>query len=249
MIKRILLTVVILSMSVICLTAQDYERRYNLLVSQVGPAGVGVETLLDNWARAEKDNDKMLTARFHYYLLKSQSSEIVTRPERKYLGTEPVLTLKDSTGADVYYFEVLKYDDELFREAVAAVDWAIEVYPDRLQLRFMKINAYVSYERESPDMALANLIALASDFMPPGSFFVFTTQSPSPALSLFLAPNHPSSRTSISTPRFFALSASETIFWRLKLNIIASQLLITIGRSAFLCLPLTILLLTKLCIF
>ena len=164
MIKRILLTVVILSMSVICLTAQDYERRYNLLVSQVGPAGVGVETLLDNWARAEKDNDKMLTARFHYYLLKSQSSEIVTRPERKYLGTEPVLTLKDSTGADVYYFEVLKYDDELFREAVAAVDRAIEVYPDRLQLRFMKINAYVSYERESPDMALANLIALASDF-------------------------------------------------------------------------------------
>ena len=40
----------------------------------------------------------------------------------------------------------------------------VTVYPDRLELRFMKINAYVSYERESPDMALANLIALASDF-------------------------------------------------------------------------------------
>ena len=57
MIKRILSAVLILSMSVICLRAQDYERRYNLLVSQVGPAGVGVETLLDNWAKAEKDND------------------------------------------------------------------------------------------------------------------------------------------------------------------------------------------------
>ena len=164
MIKRMMLAAVLLSVSVMCLKAQDYERRYNLLVSQVGPAGVGVETLLDNWARADQDNDKMLTARFHYYLAKSQSSEVVARSERKYLGIDPVLALKDSTGTDVYYFEVLKYDDELFREAMAAVDRAVEVYPERLEMRFMKINAYISYERESPDMALANLIALASDF-------------------------------------------------------------------------------------
>lgn len=144
--------------------AQDYERKYNLLVERVGPCGVGVETLLDNWAKAEQDNDRMLTARFNFWLTKGQGTEVVARPEKRYLGMEAVLALKDSTGADVYYHEVLKYDDECFREAIASVDRAIAMYPERLDFRFMKANAYVSYERESPDMALANLLSLINDF-------------------------------------------------------------------------------------
>lgn len=165
MTKRILTTLaVILTALQMTAQTQDFERRYNLLVSQVGPAGVGIETLINNWAKADQDNDRMLTARFHYYLTKAQSTEVVTRQTKKYLGMDPVLTLKDSTGADVFYFQVLVYDDELFREAIDAVDRAIEVYPERLDFRFMKTNAYVSYERESPDIALANLIGLTNDF-------------------------------------------------------------------------------------
>lgn len=144
--------------------AQDYERRYNVLVEKVGPSGVGVETVIDSWAKAEPDNDRMLSAKFHFWLAKGQDSEIVTKNTRKYLGMDPVLTLKDSTGNDVCYFQVLKYDDECFREAIAAVDRAISMYPERLDFRFMKANAYISYEKESPDMALANLISLANDF-------------------------------------------------------------------------------------
>lgn len=144
--------------------AQDYERKYNLLVERVGPAGVGVETLLDNWAKAEQDSDKMLAAKFNYWLAKGQGSEVVAKSQKKYLGMDAVLALKDSTGADVYYFEVLKYDDECFREAISAVDRAIAMYPERLDFRFMKANSYVSYERESPDMALANLLSLVNDF-------------------------------------------------------------------------------------
>ena len=144
--------------------AQDYERKYNILVERVGPAGVGVETVLNNWAEAEPDSPVMLAAKFHFWLAKGQSSEVVAKPEKKYLGMDPVISLKDSTGADVYYFEVLRYDDECFRESIAAVDRAIAVYPERLDFRFMKSNAYISYERESPDMALANLVALVNDF-------------------------------------------------------------------------------------
>lgn len=144
--------------------AQDYERKYNLLVERVGPAGVGVETLLDNWAKAEQDSDKMLAAKFNYWLAKGQGSEVVAKSQKKYLGMDAVLALKDSTGTDVYYFEVLKYDDECFREAISAVDRAIAMYPERLDFRFMKANSYVSYERESPDMALANLLSLVNDF-------------------------------------------------------------------------------------
>ena len=166
MIKRIFMTLAAL-LTVLHMAAQtqDFERRYNLLVSQVGPAGVGIETLINNWAKADQDNDRMLTAKFHYYLTKAQRTEVVTKETKKYLGTDPVLSLKDSTGADVFYFQVLAYDDELFREAINAVDRAIEVYPERLDFRFMKTNAYVSYERESPDIALANLIGLTNDFV------------------------------------------------------------------------------------
>ena len=144
--------------------AQDFERKYNLLVERVGPCGVGLETLLDNWAKAEPDNDKMLAAKFNFWLTKGQGTEVVTNTQKKYLGMDAVLALKDSTGADVYYFEVLKYDDECFRQAIASVDRAISMYPERLDFRFMKANAYISYERESPDMALANLLSLVNDF-------------------------------------------------------------------------------------
>ncbi|MBO5942228.1 MAG: hypothetical protein J6Q63_02950 [Bacteroidales bacterium] len=144
--------------------AQDFERKYNLLVERVGPSGVGVGTLLENWAEAQPDNDKMLTAKFNFWLTKGQGTEVVARSQKKYLGMDAMLALKDSTGADVYYFEVLKYDDECFREAVASVDRAIAMYPERLDFRFMKANAYISYERESPDMALANLLSLVNDF-------------------------------------------------------------------------------------
>lgn len=144
--------------------AQDFERKYNLLLERVGPCGVGVETVLENWAEAQPDNDKMLAAKFNFWLTKGQGAEVVARSQKKYLGMDAMLALKDSTGTDVYYFEVLKYDDECFREAIASVDRAIAMYPGRLDFRFMKANAYISYERESPDMALANLLSLVNDF-------------------------------------------------------------------------------------
>ena len=143
----------------------DYLKRYDLLVGRVGPAGVGVETLIDNWEKAEPDNADMLAARFYYYLAKGQDTEMVTRSEAKYLGLAPLLSLKDSTGRDVHYYELIRYDDEMFAKALSYVDKAISLYPERLGFRFMKANAYMSYERENPDMALANLLALVHEYM------------------------------------------------------------------------------------
>ena len=39
-----------------------------------------------------------------------------------------------------------------------------DVCPDRLDFRFLKANAYLSYERESPDMALSCIMALAHEY-------------------------------------------------------------------------------------
>lgn len=164
--KRILLAAA-LALAGFAASAQSeserYEQKYDMLVSRLGPAGVGVETVLDNWEKVDSTNAKMLLGRFSYLFTKAQTSEIVAKSQKKYLGMEPLLTLKDSLGKDVYYFQQNVFDDELYGRAVKAADKAVSVWPDRLDFRFMKANAYIAYEKESPDMALAYLMDLVDE--------------------------------------------------------------------------------------
>lgn len=164
--KRILLAAA-LALAGFAASAQSeserYEQRYDMLVSRLGPAGVGVETVLDNWEKVDSTNAKMLLGRFSYLFTKAQTSEIVAKSQKKYLGMEPLLTLKDSLGKDVYYFQQNVFDDELYGRAAKAADKAVSVWPDRLDFRFMKANAYIAYEKESPDMALAYLMDLVDE--------------------------------------------------------------------------------------
>lgn len=150
-----------LSVSALAQTADRFEQRYDLLVSQFGPAGVGVETVLDNWEKVDSTSYKLLYAKFAFYFTKSQTAEVVTRKEGKYLGMDPMLTLKDSLGNDLHYYQVNVFDDELYGKAMKSIDKAIALYPDMLDNRFLKANAYIAYEKESPDMALPYLLDLA----------------------------------------------------------------------------------------
>lgn len=156
---------IFLLFAVVSASAQSdrYEQRYDLLVSQFGPAGIGIETVLDNWEKVDSTNAKMLMGRFTFLFTKAQSANVVTKTTAKYLGMEPVLTLKDSLGNDVFYYQENVFDDDLYAEALKAADKCIAVWPDRLDFRFMKTNAYIAYEKESPDMALASLMSLIDE--------------------------------------------------------------------------------------
>ncbi len=143
--------------------SERYEQRYELLVSKMGPAGIGVETVLNNWEKVDSTNAKMLLGRFSYLFAKARTSQVITRPENKYLGMDPVISLKDSLGNDVHYYEDSVYDDDLYGQSIKAADKAISIYPDNLDFRFLKANAYIAYEKESPDMALAYLLALVKE--------------------------------------------------------------------------------------
>lgn len=149
--------------------SQRYEQRYDMLVSRVGADGIGVETVLNSWSQVDSTNAKMLLGKFTYYFTKAQSAQVVQKDSRKYLGMEPILTLKDSLGNDVFYFQENVFDDELYGLAVKAADKAVAAWPDRLDLRFLKANAYIAYEKESPDMALAYLHRLVEENMARGS--------------------------------------------------------------------------------
>lgn len=159
------ISVVLLLLTCAAASAQNekYEQRYNLLVSKLGPAGVGVETVLDNWAKADSTDAGMLMGRFNFYFTKAQSMQVVIKPSDRYLGMEPILTVKDSTGADIHYYQEMSYDDELYGMAIQAADKLVSFYPDRLDFRFLKANAYIAYEKESPDMATAYLMSLIDE--------------------------------------------------------------------------------------
>ena len=91
---------------------------------------------------------------------KSRTTSVVKKDQKRYLGENPVLTLKDSTGNDVYYFQEDTFDDELFGQAQKALEKAIQLNPDRLDMRILKVASLIGYEKESPDMALSDLKSL-----------------------------------------------------------------------------------------
>ena len=142
---------------------EDYIRRYNNLVNRVGAAGVGVETLLDKWAEEYPDDMQQLLARFSFWFNKCQTSNVIQLSQDRYLGREPILPMTDSLGRKNNYFEDIVYDDESFGLALEALDKAVALNPNRLDLRLLRIDALTAYEKGSPDMALSALKSLVDE--------------------------------------------------------------------------------------
>ncbi len=163
-IKKIALAAIAFAIAVTAsaqnMTAEQYENRYNIMVKNLGPSGVGIETLVSRWTEAYPEDVKAMIAQFSYYLDKSQSTKLVHKEAATFMGAKPYLTLQDSLGNPVNYFQETFYDDELFGKAQTAIDKAIQAYPDRLDLRFYRITALNGYEKESPDMTKADLKAM-----------------------------------------------------------------------------------------
>ena len=164
--KRILtfLAALALTLPLLAQTSQeDYLRRYNNLVSRVGADGVGVETLLGKWAEEYPDDLNQLLARFSFSFTKAQTTNVIQLPQDRYLGREPLLPMTDSLGRKANFFEDTVFDDEQFGLALEALDKAIALNPSKLDLRLLRADALMSYEKGSPDMALAALKSLADE--------------------------------------------------------------------------------------
>lgn len=157
---------IILLSTLLCLQAfaqgdaERFKSSYERQVRNVGPAGVGVETIINNWEAAFPDDPQMLEARFNWYFAKSRSTEIVPKDGSRYLGGKPILTLKDSLGRDVNYFEEYVFVDSLFAGGMRAIDRAIVLRPQEFRYRFCKITALMDYEKESPDLAAQEILSM-----------------------------------------------------------------------------------------
>jgi hypothetical protein len=141
-------------------SAQDFLDRYNIVLKNLGPTGVGLETLLDRWEALYPEDENMMLGKFSYYYNKSQTSEVVKKDAARYLGNAPFLALKDSLNNPVNYFQVVNFDDSLFGIASTQINKLISKEPTRLDYRFLKVSSLISYEKDSPDMALSELRGL-----------------------------------------------------------------------------------------
>ena len=164
--KKLFVTVVVILSAVLSLPAQttneEFKTRYETQVKRLGYDGIGVETLLDRWEKAFPEDLDMLLGKYNYYLSKSVSSQIVPKDQDRFLGAKPMLSLKDSLGKDVKYFQENFYVDSLFALSSQAIDKAIKLFPDRLDLRIVKITSLIGYEKESPELSygiISDLIA------------------------------------------------------------------------------------------
>lgn len=159
--KKLFLAVSVILAAAFSLSAQttsaEFKSRYESQVKRVGYDGLGVETLLNRWEAAFPEDVDMLVGKFNLYFGQSVRTEVVAKNQDRFMGEKPMLALKDSLGRDVNYFQETFYDDSLFAMSARAIDKAIKLYPERIDLRFCKITALMAYEKESPDMATAAL--------------------------------------------------------------------------------------------
>lgn len=80
--RRLIVAAAVLMMHIAAFAqteSERYEQRYDMLVSKLGPAGVGVETVLNNWEKVDSANAKMLLGRFSYLFTKAQSPQEIGR--------------------------------------------------------------------------------------------------------------------------------------------------------------------------
>lgn len=141
-------------------TPEGFKAAYDRQTAAVGITGLGVKSILESWNAAFPNDTLMLAAVFIYNLAKGRSIVTVTRPEKKYLGRNPLLSLKDSTGRPVHYFEIPVYDESYFASAQKALDKAITLAPNNIGYLFDEITSLLDYEGESPDMAATALLNL-----------------------------------------------------------------------------------------
>lgn len=141
---------------------QSWKAKYDRQVRAVGISGAGVETLINRWEAECPEDPAVHEARFLMLFNKAQKSVIVPKDQTKFMGNPPVLSLKDTTSASgkKNYFEDFEFDSELYSTAMKEIERSVKAVPHELKYRFDKTTALMSYEKESPELAGSELMAL-----------------------------------------------------------------------------------------
>lgn len=159
--KRIVaLAVCFAAMTGACFAQTDFITAYDRQIRNVGYSGVGVETILEKWEAAEPDNVLMWEGKINFHFNKNKNNQLVVKDCQKFMGSKAVLTLKDSLGRPVRYFEETFFDEAEFAECQKIIDKAIEMFPLELMFREYKVSTLMEYEKENPELAFSEAMKL-----------------------------------------------------------------------------------------
>lgn len=151
--KELIAAVGLAAICFVCGAQTDYRAAYERQVRNVGYSGVGVETILDKWEEAEPGNVMAIQGRINYHFSKNRRTELVPMEKLRYMGKKAVLTMKDSLGRPVRYFEDVFYDPEEFEQCQKVIDRAIGEDPLELSFRESKVVTMMAYEKEFPELS------------------------------------------------------------------------------------------------
>ena len=119
------------------LSAQSYFEEFNSF-QQAGDT-VKQKELLDNWKEEKPNDSELYTSLFNYYFTKSQNEVLILSS-----GTPPkdqeYIELTDSTNTVAGFISSkIDYDKSNLKLAFESITKGIELYPNRLDMRFGKI--------------------------------------------------------------------------------------------------------------
>lgn len=129
--KHLFIIIVALGITGSCF-AQDFQREFQKY-SQDRDTLKQRETLMA-WEKAKPTDSELFPSYFNYYFLKSREETVsLTTEEPK--GNSLVIVATDSS----YIGSRIIYHPEIYRKGLEKIDKGIQLYPNRLDMRFGKI--------------------------------------------------------------------------------------------------------------
>ena len=103
---------------------------------------VSMKKLLKKWEKEKPGDPELFTSYFNYYYLISRNETMVLSGD-KIPDDEIIMVLQDSLGNTAGYMgSKTFYNDTLFNKGIAYIDKGIQLYPNRLDMRFGKVYVY-----------------------------------------------------------------------------------------------------------
>ena len=118
--------------------SQDYQTQFNELFQKGNT--LSQRLVLENWERDDPKNAELYTCYFNYYINHSKRELLALTNEEP---DEESLVISDESNNPVGYLgSDIYYDKIEFERGIDKINKGIELYPNRLDMRFGKIYAF-----------------------------------------------------------------------------------------------------------
>jgi tetratricopeptide (TPR) repeat protein len=126
---------------------QNYKSDFDSKFNQKDYNATEIQGILNNWKKVSTKDIDYFIAAFNFYFKESQNEIVQLSQDAPHEGKE-ALVLSDSLGNKAgYMFSNMSTNDSLFKVSQNTIDTAIQLFPNRLDLRFGKIHTLGAVEK------------------------------------------------------------------------------------------------------